>query len=53
LGLSFVAWIVQAHDGRIEVTSTPGKGSRFTVFLPLAGQSTGTPLPQITTVQQT
>jgi signal transduction histidine kinase len=25
LGLSFVAWIVKAHNGKIEVESTPGK----------------------------
>jgi len=36
LGLSFVGWIVNAHEGRIEVDSTPGKGTRFTVTLPLA-----------------
>ena len=27
LGLSFVSWIVQAHDGRIEVASTDGRGN--------------------------
>jgi heavy metal sensor kinase len=34
LGLSFVAWIVKAHDGKIEVESTLGKGTRFTIRLP-------------------
>jgi len=35
LGLSFVNWIVKAHDGRIDVTSEVGKGTVFTVTLPL------------------
>ncbi len=34
LGLSFVAWIVKAHGGRIDVASTPGQGTRFVVTLP-------------------
>jgi heavy metal sensor kinase len=37
LGLSFVAWIVRAHKGTIDVSSTPGKGTRFTVLLPFSG----------------
>ena len=36
LGLSFVAWIVEAHGGRIDVSSNEGEGSRFTVLLPLS-----------------
>lgn len=36
LGLSFVAWIVEVHGGRIDVASTEGEGSRFTVLLPSA-----------------
>jgi heavy metal sensor kinase len=34
LGLSFVAWIVEVHGGRIDVASTEGEGTRFTVLLP-------------------
>jgi len=34
LGLSYVAEVIQQHQGRIEVDSTPGKGSAFTVTLP-------------------
>jgi heavy metal sensor kinase len=34
LGLSFVAWIAKAHEGRVEVESTPGKGTKFTIHLP-------------------
>jgi signal transduction histidine kinase len=34
LGLSLVRAIVEAHGGRVSVTSTPGNGSRFEVHLP-------------------
>jgi heavy metal sensor kinase len=35
LGLSIAEWIAHAHNGRIEVTSEPDKGSTFSVYLPL------------------
>jgi signal transduction histidine kinase len=34
LGLSLVQRIVEKHDGTIDVASTPGEGTRFTVTLP-------------------
>jgi two-component system phosphate regulon sensor histidine kinase PhoR len=34
LGLNYARSIIEAHKGRISVTSEPGKGSRFEIFLP-------------------
>jgi len=36
LGLAICKWIAEVHHGRIEVHSELGKGSRFTLILPLA-----------------
>jgi signal transduction histidine kinase len=39
LGLSLVKHITHAHGGEVEVESTPGRGSKFTLSLPLTQQS--------------
>jgi CheY-like chemotaxis protein len=41
LGLSIVHDIVAAHEGGMEVETTLGKGSTFTVFLPVSRIGTG------------
>jgi signal transduction histidine kinase len=36
IGLSIVKHIAEAHGGRVRVESEPGRGSRFTIEIPLA-----------------
>jgi heavy metal sensor kinase len=52
LGLSFVAWIVKAHGGTVEVQSELQKGTRFVVTMPvekvaeIAQESPALPMPE-------
>jgi len=41
LGLSISYGIIRKHSGRIDVSSRPGHGSTFQVFLPLHGSAPG------------
>ena len=42
LGLSIVHGIVSGHGGRIEIKSTPRKGTRFDLFLPVPAEGGAT-----------
>jgi len=41
LGLTLVKHITEAHGGQIEVHSEPGRGSTFTIILPISSTRQG------------
>lgn len=43
IGLALVQWLVEMHEGRVEVFSALGKGSEFVVRLPSAPAAAGNP----------
>lgn len=45
LGLSISYGIIREHGGDIQVSSTPGNGTRFTISLPAQSQPPATPHP--------
>lgn len=48
LGLSIAKWIVDAHNGQIEVSSDLGKGTTFTVLIPHIEEKPKTPHSEVT-----
>lgn len=46
LGLSIARWVAQAHGGNISVASEMGKGTTFTVMLPVVEENRSKPEPE-------
>ncbi|HTM58076.1 MAG TPA: HAMP domain-containing sensor histidine kinase [Candidatus Udaeobacter sp.] len=49
LGLALVHQIMRAHHGRVELVSTPGEGSTFTLVLPVAAEDSAAPAAEAQT----
>jgi signal transduction histidine kinase len=47
LGLASCRRIIESHRGRIRVESSPGKGTAFTIRLPVAQRTAAAPLPPL------
>ena len=45
LGLAVVHGIVETHEGEIEVASQPGRGTTFTIYLPVAAAEANAMVP--------
>jgi two-component system, OmpR family, sensor kinase len=41
LGLAIARWVAEQHGGSVHVVSAPGRGSSFTVVLPIVERSSG------------
>jgi signal transduction histidine kinase len=53
LGLSIARDLTVAHGGQLEVESTPGSGSHFTLWLPTSGKGTNGPRERKTPLSAT
>lgn len=46
LGLAVVHGIIDGHGGAIQAESSPGKGAKFSIYLPVAGTKASEPDPE-------
>ena len=50
LGLAIVKHIVGRHRGRLDITSSPGEGSRFSVYLPSLSSKSHATVTEVTRI---